>query len=100
MRESEYRVRWDEYHRLDMEMLNALVAPFQPDPWEGRAIFANASDDRTTHSIDRSPTRHDAFVPDVFDEPEANGEVIEQDPQTVSLDQAEAAEDFVYAAAD
>lgn len=101
MRESEYRVRWDEYHRLDMEMLNALIAPFQPDPWEGRAIFANASDDRTTISKDLSPKRDDAFVPDVFAiEDQIEGEVIEQDPQTVSLDQAEAAEEFEYAAAD
>ena len=57
MRESEYRVRWDVYHELDLEMLSAITieVPDIVDVWEGRCIFASGigNDERSSVGIDR-----------------------------------------------
>lgn len=92
MRESEYRVRWDVYHELDLEMLSAITieVPEMEDPWSGRCIFASGigNDERSSVGIDRAVDR--GYVPDVFEvEDQVESDPVERDANTVSLEGAE-----------
>lgn len=92
MRESEYRLRWDVYHQLDLEMLNAITieVPEITDVWEGRCIFASGigTDERSSVGIDRAVDR--GYVPDVFEiENQIESDPVERDANTVSLEEAE-----------
>ena len=86
--DEEARVRWDVYAELSKQAWDAITVavPEIHDQWSGRAIFVGLREDERS-SVGKTVDRE--YVPEIFDEPETEGEIVERDDNTVSLDEAQ-----------
>lgn len=100
--EQEARCRWEIYNELSVEALNAITVPEVDDGWGiGRCLFSSSWEDERT-SVGK--TIDSAYVPDVFEEEQLEGEVVERDENMISLDESqvepEPTEEYEYVTPD